>query len=156
MPFATCGEKGPALPKYAGEAGPPYIDGDGGADGEGDAMSPPRCDRDERNLADPIRGISESRGSSATFSIEERCKTWVLICRPVPPRSAGVIVGDPFSDAAVVLICGVDSPCDGNTLSFALRLRKRKNGTSQTHTPKKVATSMKDSSLSPANLLPCP
>lgn len=37
----------------------------------------------------------------------------------------------------------IDSLKDiGSALSFALRLKNRNNGTSQTHTPKKVAMSM--------------
>jgi hypothetical protein len=40
-----------------------------------------------------------------------------------------------------------DSPDVGSVLSFALRLRKRNNGVSQTQSPKKVAMSPKEGGL---------
>jgi hypothetical protein len=46
------------------------------------------------------------------------------------------------------------APSEGRTLSFADKLKKRKKGTSQTHTPKKVATSINDSCCKPAYLFP--
>ena len=106
-------------------------------------MIPSLCERDDLFLPPPIRGMSDSNGSSATLRIEDRSRVCMRSGNPAPLLG----FGDPASEAEVVLICGVCSPKDGNTLSFADKLKNRKNGTSQTHTPKKVATSIKDSSL---------
>jgi hypothetical protein len=48
--------------------------------------------------------MRERRGSSATLRMEERDGVWI--------RKLGAVVdlGEPESDAAVVLICGVCSP----------------------------------------------
>ena len=57
-----------------------------------------------------MRGMSESKGSSATLRMEERAAGGAVLMRIGKGGEAEPMAGEPASEADVVLICGVASP----------------------------------------------
>lgn len=93
----------------------------------------------------PIRGTKEAMGAITAFIKDEEA-TDLRFGRDAskPVRSIVLPMGDDGAEEPDVSVsASINSPNEGITLSFALRLRNRNNGMNQTQTAKNAATSIK-------------